>query len=285
MKNHLLLCAIVLISAEALFSGVGIIVKFLSDELTESQLIFFRNLVALIILTPWMIKQGYHELKTDRLGLHLFRAATGLIGMYCFFYVLANLPFSAAILAIKIAPFFIPVVASVWLKEKVTLKTSVAIFIGFMGVALVINPTNIEKFEAHYVWVAIFCAVLVAITKCTLRKLSDTEPTVRIVYYFIVISTIISFFPLLIEWKTINNLAWLLLCVIGILAVLGQLLMTKAYKLASPVKIGLLGYSSVIFATLIGYFIWDEPITLLTLFGILLLFFAANMTIRQKWLF
>jgi drug/metabolite transporter (DMT)-like permease len=285
MKNPLLLGAIVLVSAEALFSGVGTIVKFLSDELSESQLIFFRNLVALIILTPWMIKQGYSELKTERLGLHLFRAATGLVGMYCFFYVLANLPFSAAILAIKIAPFFIPIVASIWLKEKVSLKTSIAIVIGFIGVALVINPSNIDDFETHFVWVALFCALLVAITKCTLRKLSDTEPTVRIVYYFIVISTVISFFPLLFEWQTIDNTAWFLLVVIGVLAVIGQLLMTKAYKLASPVKIGLLGYSSVIFATFIGYFLWDEPITLLTIGGIALLFLAANMTIRQKWLF
>jgi drug/metabolite transporter (DMT)-like permease len=285
MKNPLLLGAIVLISAEALFSGVGTIVKLLSDELSESQLIFFRNLVALIILTPWMIKQGFNELKTERLGLHLFRAATGLVGMYCFFYVLANLPFSAAILAIKIAPFFIPIIASIWLNEKVTLKTSIAIAIGFIGVALVINPSNIDDFETHFIWVALFCALLVAVTKCTLRKLSDTEPTVRIVYYFIVISTIISFFPLLFEWQTIDNTAWFLLVVIGVLAVIGQLLMTKAYKLASPVKIGLLGYSSVIFATLIGYFLWDEPITLLTIGGIALLFLAANTTLRQKWLF
>lgn len=281
MKNKVFLGAIALVIAEAFFAGVGAIVKLLSDSLSESQMVFFRNLFALLFLGPWCLKQGAEALYTQRIGLHLFRAATGLGGMYCFFYVLAQMPFTSAIMALKMAPFFIPIVAKVWLKERIQSKTVVAIMIGFVGVGFIINPQHAIEF--NLLFIVLFCALLVATTKCTIRKLSDTEPAVRIVFYFICISTLFSFPLMIIDWQPINNHNWALLVLIGALAVCGQLLMTQAYHYASPVKIGLLGYSSVFFAAVIGYAFWDEPLTLGMLFGAILLIWAANVTIRQRW--
>ena len=281
MKNKVLLGAIALVVAEAFFAGVGSIVKLLSTSLTESQLIFFRNLFALLLLAPVCLKQGKEAIYTQRIGLHLFRAATGLAGMYCFFYVLANMPFTSAIMALKMAPFFIPIVAKLWLKERIPLKTSIAILIGFVGVAFIINPQ--QGVELNLLLIALFCAFLVATTKCTIRKLSDTEPAVRIVFFFICASTLFSFPLVFIDWQPINARNWLLLLLLGALAVCGQLLMTQAYRYASPVKIGLLGYSSVFFAAILGYVFWDEALTMGMLFGGILLIWAANVTIRQRW--
>lgn len=281
MKNKVLLGAIALVIAEAFFAGVGVIVKVLSNDLTESQLIFFRNLFALLFLGPFCLKRGREAIYSKRLGLHFLRALTGLLGMYCFFYVLAHMPFTSAIMALKMAPFFIPIVAKIWLKETIQLKTAIAIAIGFIGVAFIINPQ--QGVELKLLAIALFCALLVAVTKCTIRKLSDTEPAVRIVFYFICASTLFSLPFVLLHWKPINLTNWALLMLLGALAVCGQLLMTQAYRYASPVKIGLLGYSSVLFAAIIGYFYWNEPLTLSMLFGGLLLIWAANVTIRQRW--
>jgi drug/metabolite transporter (DMT)-like permease len=281
MKNNVLLGAIALVVAEAFFAGVGSIVKLLSDDLSESQMIFFRNLFALLFLGPWCLKKGPEALHTQHISLHLFRAATGLSGMYCFFYVLASMPFTSAIMALKMAPFFIPIVANVWLKENILWKTVVAIIIGFVGVAFIINPQ--QGIQLNLLFIVIFCALLVAITKCTIRKLADTEPAVRIVFYFISASTLFSFPLIIIDWQPISDVNLLLLVIIGALSVCGQLLMTQAYHYASPVKIGLLGYSSVFFAAIIGYVFWDEPLTLGMFFGAVLLIWAANVTIRQRW--
>jgi drug/metabolite transporter (DMT)-like permease len=281
MKNKVFLGALALVIAEAFFAGVGAIVKGLSDSLSVSQMIFFRNLFALLFLGSWCLKQGPEAICTQRIGLHVFRAATGLGGMYCFFYVLAQMPFTSAIMALKTAPFFIPIIAKVWLKERIQSKTVVAIMIGFAGVAFIINPQ--QGIEFNLLFIVLFCALLVAITKCTIRKLSDTEPAVRIVFYFICVSTLFSFPLMITDWQPISNHNWALLVLIGALAVCGQLLMTQAYHYASPVKIGLLGYSSVFFAAMIGYTFWDEPLTLGMLFGGILLIWAANVTIRQRW--
>lgn len=282
MPSPTVLGAIFLILSELMFAGVGALVKYLSEEINQTQLVFFRNFFALIVLLPWLFSVGTSGLKTQKMPLHLFRSITGLIAMYCFFYVLANMPLAPAMMALLTAPFIVPIVAKVWLKEHISRKTLVAMLIGFGGVALVLKPSTlgVNQFAA----IALFCACLVAINKCSIRKLSDTEPSARIVFYFTGIATVVSFIPLWFDWKAVDPKNWLLIGLMGALAAGGQLLMTKAFQLASPVRIGLLTYSSVIFAGFLGYMIWQDPVSAGLISGTILIVFAANMTIRQRWI-
>lgn len=277
--------ALILLGAEALFAGVGGIIKYLSEQVNESQLIFFRSFFAMLILLPLTIRNNFSSLQTQQLPLHVFRAVTGLSGMYCFFYLLANVPLTSAILALKIAPFFIPIIAHYWLQERLSKKSILAIFIGFIGVSFIVDfshqPTEIGLL---FTLVGLCCAVLVATTKCTLSKLSASQPTVTIVFYFVCLSTLVSFPIMLLNWQAIPNETWWLIVTMSVLAVFGQLLMTKAYQYASPVKIGLLGYSSVVFAAVIGAIFWQQSIGLNLLIGMTFLLWAGNMSIRQKWL-
>lgn len=282
MRSPILLGAICLILAEFLFAGVGALVKYLSEHLSQSQLVFFRNAFALIVLLPWLVKSGTAGLKTDHFGLHMFRSVTGLVAMYCFFYVLANMHLASAMMALLTAPFIVPLVARVWLNERISLITTIAMLIGFVGVAMVLKP-DAESFNLFIV-LALFCACLVAINKCSIRKLSSTEPSARIVFYFTGVGTLISFFPIFFDWREIDIEHWLLISAMGGMAAIGQLLMTKAFQLASPVQIGLLTYSSVIFAAVLGFHFWSEPISSGLLFGTVLIVVAANMTLRQRWL-
>lgn len=282
MRSPILIGAVCLILAEFLFAGVGALVKYLSEFLSQSQLVFFRNFFALLILLPWLIKTGPAGLKTNHVGLHMFRSVTGLVAMYCFFYVLANMHLASAMMALLTAPFIVPLIARLWLKERITLITSAAMLIGFMGVALVLKPDSGSV--NIFIVLALFCACLVAINKCSIRKLSSTEPSARIVFYFTGVGTIISFFPVFFDWRQIELQHWLLISLMGGMAAIGQLLMTKAFQLASPVQIGLLTYSSVIFAAVLGFHFWQEPVSSGLLFGTVLIVVAANMTLRQRWL-
>lgn len=282
MSSPVFLGAICLILAELLFAGVGALVKHLSEHLTQSQLVFFRNGFALLVLLPWLFKVGSSGLKTAHFSLHMFRSLTGLVAMYCFFYVLANMPLAAAMMALLTAPFIVPIVARVWLKERISLKTVVAMMIGFAGVAVVLKP---ETGSLNvYATVALFCACLVAISKCSIRKLSSSEPSTRIVFYFTSVGTLVSFVPSLFDWQHVAIENWGLIVAMGTMAAVGQLLMTKAFQLASPVQIGLLTYSSVIFAAVLGFYFWQEPVSTGLLLGTVLIVVAANMTIRQRWL-
>ncbi|MCC2615303.1 DMT family transporter [Aestuariibacter halophilus] len=281
LQSAIFVGGLCLIIAELLFAGVGALVKHLSLTLSHTQLVFFRNLFALIVLLPWLQRNGISGLRTAHPGLHLFRSVLGLLAMYCFFMVLANMPLAPAMMALLTAPFIVPIVARVWLKEAVTHQTVFAMLIGFVGVAAVLQPGSMQW--SGYAGLAVLCAVIVAINKCSIRKLSETEPSARIVFYFTFLSVLVSAIPLPFDWHTIAPMDWLGLAVMGGLAGIGQLLMTKAFQLASPVKIGLLTYSSVVFAAFLGYTFWGEPISQGLIVGTLLIIWAANITLRQRW--
>ncbi|MGP9801764.1 DMT family transporter [Rheinheimera sp. NSM] len=282
MLSPLVKGALLLLLAEACFAGIGAIVKFTSGTASEVQVVFFRNFFALLLMLPFLYKHGFSLLKTQRWYLHLSRALTGLISMYCFFYVLARLPLAQGMLVLLLSPFIVPIIARFWLKERPSRLTLFAIALGFVGVMLAL-PGTAGTVDAIML-VALVSAVLVAVTKTTIRYMSDTEPAVRIVFYFSLLTAILSAIPLPFYWQPLNNEVWLAFIGMGVLAAIGQLAMTRAYAVAPASDIGMWTYSSVIFAGLFGYLFWQEPVTMAWFAGVLVIFYAGYITTRQRLL-
>lgn len=282
MLSPLVKGALLLLLAEACFAGIGAIVKFTSGTASEVQVVFFRNFFALILMLPFLYKHGFSLLKTNRWYLHLSRALTGIISMYCFFYVLARLPLAQGMLVLLLSPFIVPIIARFWLKERPSRLTLFSILLGFIGVVLAM-PANYGNAEAILL-VGVLSAVLVAVTKTTIRYMSDTEPAVRIVFYFSLLTAILSAIPVPFYWQPLNNTVWFAFVAMGVLAAIGQLAMTRAYAIAPASDIGMWTYSSVIFAGLFGYLFWQEPVTLAWLSGVLVILYAGYITTRQKLL-
>lgn len=274
--------ALLLLLAEACFAGIGAIVKYTSDTASEVQVVFFRNFFALLLMLPFLAKHGFSLLKTKRWYLHLSRALTGIISMYCFFYVLARLPLAQGMLVLLLSPFIVPIIAHFWLKERPSRLTLFGILLGFVGVVLAL-PADYSGAGAILL-VGLLSAVLVAVTKTTIRYMSDTEPAVRIVFYFSLLTAILSALPLPFYWQPLNNSVWLAFAGMGVLAAIGQLAMTRAYAIAPASDIGMWTYSSVIFAGLFGYLFWQEPVTLAWFGGVLVIFYAGYITTRQRLL-
>lgn len=280
MQPHLLRGALLLLLAEACFAGIGAIVKFTSGTASEVQVVFFRNLFALILMLPFLYRHGFVMLKTQRWYLHVSRALTGIISMYCFFFILARLPLAQAMLVLLLSPFIVPVIARFWLNERPSRFTRFGIVLGFAGVLLALPGTS-SGFNILLL-VGLFSAILVAVTKTTIRYMSDTEPAVRIVFYFSLLTAILSAIPVPFYWQPLSAAIWLAFIGMGILAAVGQLAMTKAYALAPASDIGMWTYSSVVFAGLFGYLFWQEPVTMAWVGGVLLIFYAGYITTRQR---
>ena len=143
-----------------------------------------------------------------------------------------------------------------------SLRAIIAIMVGFLGVILVLKPTG----TMHIASIAgLMGGALAALAKVTIRRISDTEPTSRIVFYFGLISLIISAIPMF--WflaKTLTAKKWGLLILLGAFGTFGQLFLTKAYALAPASRIAPFTYSSILFAAAIGWIFWNEIVTLLT---------------------
>jgi drug/metabolite transporter (DMT)-like permease len=280
----LLLGAAFIVLGELCFASMGVGIRVVSAELPNAMVVFGRNLIGLLLLAPWLLRHGVGDVKTAVPGLHLLRAVAGLAAMYCFFYAIARLPLAEAMLLKLTAPIFIPLIAMAWLHERVTGLLWVALGVGFAGVILILEPDP----SRHWVGVSpvavigLLGGVLAALAKVTVRRLSHTEPTGRIVFYFALIAAAISALPLFWGWQTPtpSALAWLL--GIGVAATFGQLALTRGLSLAPASRMGAFGYFSVVFGAGYGWLFWDEPLTLSLGLGTLLIAAGGLLASRAR---
>ncbi len=278
MPNKVLQGALFILLGEALLAIMGAIIKHLSGELSTEVIVFYRNLFGLIMLLPIIYHHGHGILKTNKIHLHLLRATVGLSAMYGFFYVLANMPLAEAFLVKLTSPLFMPILAALWLGEVIKARTFWAIGIGFLGVIFILRPGT-DTF-APIALIGIGAAVLASAAKVTIRKMGSTEPSVRIVFYFGVISSLLSAIPLFWAWQWPQLHHWPWIALMGLVGTLGQLSLTRAYSIANPGQIGPYVYSSVIYGATLGWVIWGESLLMSTIIGSSLIIFAGVWNLR-----
>lgn len=271
--------ALFIVISELLLATMSAAIKVVSSELPNEMLVFFRNLFGLAVLMPFALRNGIAPLATRRLPVHLARSLAGVGAMYCFFYTIASIPLAEAILFKLTAPFFIPIIAWLWLAEGIPASAKAAVAIGFAGVAMVLQPGFREIPLAGLVGLA--GALLAALAKVSIRRMSDTEPSTRIVFYFGTVATTVSAIPLLWAWQTPSWTAVAWLSVMGGSATIAQLLLTRAYALAPAGQIGPFTYVSVIFGSAYGWLFWREIPGPLVVAGSVLVVIAGVLTTRR----
>lgn len=264
--NRVLLGAGCILIASLSFAVMGGLVKQISGSLPNEMVVFFRNVCALVIIVPIvLLRGGFGIVRTRRLPLHLLRTAAGLGAMYCYFHALSRMKLAEAVLLSYTTPLFIPLIARVWLGEQVPRAVRAAVLVGFAGIILILRP-GFGIFRPVAL-VGLAAGVLASLAMVTIRRMSDTEPALRIVFYYTLLCTIISSVPLLWAWQSPDPAVWGLLLLTGLVAVCGQMFMTNGYGLAPAATVGPYVYSTPVFAALLGYVFWGEALDLCTLCG------------------
>lgn len=260
MQDDLRRGALYAIAAAGAFSLTGACVKAASTQSPNEVVVFFRSAVSLLLLLPWMLRGGYAAtVRTQRLGGHLLRAAFGVCAMYCFFFAIAHLHLAEAILLTYSTPLWIPFIAWAWLGERPAPLTLAASLLGFVGLAVIAGPEG-ARLSGWAGLVGVASGLLAAAAMVSIRRISDTEPAARIVFYFSLLATLISALPLLWAWKRPDlPTLWLLLGA-GATATAGQLLLTRAYASAPAARVGPFTYAAVLFSALLAWLIWDEGV-------------------------
>ena len=156
---------------------------------------FARNLFGLMFLLMIIsTRGGFGQLRTRFVHLHLIRAFTGVSAMFCFFYAIGHIALTEAVLVKMTVPFFLPVIAWLWLSERIGLHTWLAIIAGFVGVAVIMRAGQGEIDPV--MWVALAGAAIMSIAKVSIRRMAISEPAQRVVFYFALFATLFSAFPL-----------------------------------------------------------------------------------------
>lgn len=277
-QQNLLIGALLVVVAEFCMASMGALVKLLGETMPNEMAVFARNLAGLLVLLPVLLSHREFTLKTECLHLHLLRSLAGLAAMYCFFYAIIHLPLADSMLLKMTAPLFMPIIAIVWLSEGITQWTVLALLVGFSGVWVILDPTG----EINWaVLVGIAGGLLAAVAKVSIRRLSRTEPNLRVITYFALVGTIVSAGPAIFSWTMPDINGIRLMAAIGLVGTLGQLALTRAYSISNAGKVAPLTYFSVIFGGLYGFIFWDEIPDERFMLGALLIAVAGVLTIRK----
>lgn len=251
------LLGLALLSLSALlFSSMGVLIRLASHTVDNPTVVFFRNLTGLLLLLPFYGLRGFDRLHTRRFPAHLWRALVGLAAMYGFFYAIAHLKLSNAMVFTYSSPVFIPLVAWLFLRENITRLMLLAALVGLVGVVLVAKPD--QGLWDGLSLIGMSSSFLAAMAFVTVRRMSDTEPPDRIVFYFCLIATVVSALPMLWLWRPYTAHELLLLCGAGVLATLSQLSLSKAYGHAEAAQIGPANYLAIVFAGVWAALLWGE---------------------------
>ncbi len=273
--------ALLLILGEGLLAVMAGLIKHLSDTLPTEMIVFGRNLVGLAVLLPVLVASGgIRDLRTQHLSLHIVRATTGVTAMFCFFFTIAHIPLAEAVLVKMTVPFFLPLVAWLWLKDRISGHTWAAILLGFIGVGVILRAD--EGLVNPVMLVALAGAAIMSVAKVSIRRMAVSEPPHRVVFYFSLFATLLSALLLLRvrQMPTGTEMLWLL--AIGSVAVAGQFAMTTAYQLARPGQVGVYNYSAVVWAALLGWLFWGETLVLSTVLGTLLIIGAGIWNLKSR---
>ena len=282
-RNLFLAIGCLTISA-LLFSVMGICIRYASHSVDNYTIVFFRNVVGLILFLPFIFKQGTGFVKTEKLWMHTWRSIVGLAAMYGFFYAIAHLKLSNAMVFTYSSPIFIPVIAWLFLKEKITIAMICAAVLGFIGVFCVAKPD-----QGLLNWISVIgiaSSLLASMAFVTVRALTQTEPPERIVFYFCLIGSALSVIPMFWVWRPYHLQELLFLIGAGILANVSQIFMSHAYRLVPAGQIAPVNYMAIIFAGVWGFLLWNEVPDLYSVIGFCIILLAillcSPLTQRQR---
>jgi drug/metabolite transporter (DMT)-like permease len=246
------------IAAAAGFSLTGICIKAAAPTVANEMIVFCRSLVSFVALLPWVLRDGAAGIRTQRPGGHIVRSTFGVMAMYCFFYAIAKLPLAAAMLLTYSTPLYVPFIAWFWIKERPPMIVFPAALVGLAGIGFIVRPSG--EFDLLAGLVGLASGIFAACAMVSIRRIADTEPATRIVFYFAALSTLISAVPMLWAWRTPTPFEALLLIATGLTATWGQLCLTQAYAAAPAARVGPFTYFSVIFSALLAWALWGETL-------------------------
>ena len=231
-------------------------VRHVSADLHPFEITFFRNLFGLAAILPLAIRAGKSSIRSRQPRLQLLRSGLGLVAMLAWFYGLSVVPIAEATALSFTSVIFGSVGAALLLGERMRLRRWSAVVIGFFGVLIILRP-GLAAFNPAGL-IVLLSSVCWAAALLTVKRLSSTDSVVCIVTWNSVLLTALSLPVAIPVWvtPTFEQLGWLLL--IGVLATLGHLAMTSAFKSSDATVVFPVDYTRLIWASVIGYFAFSE---------------------------
>lgn len=279
--------------ASLLFAFMGAFAKLASEHMSSLEVVFFRNLFGVLIIGTAILKKPMKH-QGGKPWLLFFRGFMGFSALLAFFYNIANIPLGDAMTWSKTSPIFTALFAWFFLSEQLSKKAWFAVFIGFIGIVFITQPSGIGF--SKYDLLGLFSGVGAALAYTSIRELKNYYDTRAIVLSFMGVGTagplvlfgVSEYFHMpeldfmLGEFVMPEGVVWFYVIAMGVIATLSQTLMTKAYAHTQAGVIGAVSYTNILFAIMVGVAMGDALPSLEMILGIALIVSAGVMVAKTK---
>jgi len=264
-------------------SLIIVFARFVSDDLNPYFIVFLRNVFAVFLFLPLIVKKGIKRLiKTDQIGLHFVHGVIQFLSMYLWFYsvTLTTLPEITALGFML--PIFVTLGAIIFLKEKVNFVLWLTLIMGFTGMFVIVRPGFIHFNHVYIVMTAvvILWAAISIISKFLVYK--DSPATIT--FYFNIFVLIISFIFVFVNNKFQDVNSWqLFICFcLGLFSNIAFIALNKAQSLSDISIFQPLHFTRLIFVSIIAYFLFGEVVDIMAIIGVVIILCSSQMLIMFK---
>ena len=263
-RNATLAGILMMLLGILLFSLNDVMGKWLVATYTIGQVLVLRSAAALLVIVPFVVKQGVQRtLRPERPGLQLLRVTLGSCEVALFYWAVSYLPLADTMTLWLAAPVWAVVLAALLLGERVDAGRWLAVVAGFVGVAIALNPSGQSlSLPAIIVLVGSFSFAAMMITG---RQLRGT-PDVTLVFWQTLGALVMGVALLPFGWVTPTLADLSLLGLLGIVAMVAHLCVTRSLKLAEASVVVPYQYTLIVWALVFGWFVfgdWPTPAMLL----------------------
>jgi len=269
MSNNKL--AIFLIVISVFFGTVMLsFLKIAQEDVNVYVAGFFRFFLGLVIILPYIIKKKDTVLKTTHFKKHLLRAILGLPAMLLYFSALVLLPIEKLTAISFVVPLIVTILAVFFLGEKIYIYRTLALILGFSGMLVIIRPGFVDI--SIGVYMVLFSALLWSINIIITKKISKDDSAITILAYQSIFMSLLSFVIVLFFWEMPSLKTFIYLILSAICGTVLHLTLNHAFKLVDVSMTQPYSFLNLVFASIIGYFVFDEMPDLYTWIGALIIF-------------
>ena len=284
------------------FSIQDALIKVISGSVNIYVIYIVRSIIGLLaILIYCKLKDIKLIFKTHYPIITTLRVSGFFLGFSLYYFSLSKISLPEAVTLFFVSPFFVTIASKFLIGEKVGIYRWSLIFVGFIGVYLVLNP-DFNNFNIYSLF-PIFCAFFYAMTVVIQKKTSDYDNLfTQIIHTYIsaIIFSIIIYIVLnnltfssnqlieynfiLMSWGIPDIFSFFILVIIGFTGVIGFFSIFGAYRMGSPSTIAPYEYSLIVWSIILGYLIWNEYLSFRAFIGLFLILSASFFTLYREYI-
>lgn len=245
-------------AAMFMFTLMNVFAKYLSTSHSVIEISFYRNVIACLpfLLAATLFGQRHILVIQTKPHLVLTRAVLGTVSLALTFAAFSLMPMAETSVLLFTASLFLPLLGVIFLKEHVGPWRWSAVFVGFIGVAIMANPSGTISLVG--LGIALLAALMQAFLGVILRHLGGFERPETIAFYFFVIGTLVTALAMPFVAKPLTMAELPLWLGVGLSGAAAQWLYSIALRFAPAAVVAVINYTSLIWAILFGWLIWND---------------------------